>query len=142
MWGFLQEFWDAVASTTISAWEYTDSWFKNIGLAVAGAIGGAFDWLLHYVSDFFIFLGWIFAGLRTLFSIFIAPMSFFANFLRNFWGSATQSPVAIADNLNIYSTSTMAIFNAIPAWDTMTYVLGICLLLVGAFGVIYLLMRI
>ena len=142
MWGFLQEFWDAVSATTINAWEYTADFFKNIGLAVAGAMGGAFDWLLHYVSDFFIFLGWIFGGLRTLFSIFTAPMSFFANFLHNFYNAAMQNPVAIASDLNIYSTSTLAIFNSIPAWGTMTYILGICLIAVAAFGIIYLLMSI
>ncbi|GAI38972.1 unnamed protein product, partial [marine sediment metagenome] len=61
-WGFLGEFWDAITGATINAWEYTADWFKQIGLAVAGAIGGLFDYLIHYFSDLFVFLGWLFSA--------------------------------------------------------------------------------
>lgn len=138
MWGFLQEFWDAITAVG----ETSVEWFQNIGLAVSGAIGGAFDWLLHYINDFFIFLGWLFAGLRAIYSIFIAPMSFFANFLNNFWAGVSQSPIVIDSSLNVSSSGANAIFSLIPAWGTMGYILGICLIVVGSFGIIFLLMRI
>lgn len=142
MWGFLSEFWDAITGITIDAWEYTSDWFKQIGLSVAGALGAVFDWLLHYVNDFFIFMGWIFSGLRTLFIIFITPMTFFASFLKNFWSAAIQSPISIDDSLNVSSSGALAIFNLIPYWSTVGTILGVCLIAVAAFGILFLLLRI
>ncbi|GAI17084.1 unnamed protein product, partial [marine sediment metagenome] len=66
-WGFLGEFWDAITGATINAWEYTADWFKQIGLAVAGAIGNLFDFLIHYINDLFVFLGWLFSAIKELF---------------------------------------------------------------------------
>jgi hypothetical protein len=142
MWGYLSEFWNAITGVSLDAWNYTAEFFQSIGNAVAGALGGAFDWLWHNVNDFFIFAGWVLTQVKTLFIIFTAPLSYFYSFVKGFSGSVFKPPVEIPAILNVYSTSTLQIFNAIPYWDTMTAMLGVALLLVGAGGVIYLLMKI
>lgn len=142
MWGFLSEFWDAIQEVVIAGGIYTIDFFQSIGNAVAGALGGAFDWLLHYINDFFIFAGWVLTQVKTLFIIFTAPLSYFYSFLKGFWGEVSGPPVEMPSVLNVYSTSTLQILDAIPYWDTMTAMLGVLVLVVGAGGIIYLLMRI
>ena len=80
MWGYLEQFWNAITQVG----DYTIEWFRNIGNAVAGAIGGMFDWLIHYVSDVFIFLGWLFSILKELIMTFLSPVAYTFNFLKSF----------------------------------------------------------
>jgi hypothetical protein len=141
MWGYLQEFWDAVSGVVLDAWEYTAEWFQAVGNAVAGAVGGLFDWLLHYGNDFFVFMGWLISGIKQLFVIFTAPMSYVFTFLKAFWQTATKPPIEIEGALNV-STNAMGILQSIPYWATLTIVLGVGVLVVGAVGIIYLLLRI
>lgn len=142
MWGYLQEFWGAVSGVVINAWDFTAEYFQSIGNAVAGAVGGLFDWLLHYGNDFFVFLGWLISGIGHIFVIFTAPLSYIFTFLKSFWLNAAKPPVEIAAALNASSTSAAAIFSLIPYWDTMTSVLGVAMLVVGGVGIIYLLLRV
>jgi len=140
-WGFLGEFWNAVSSKTINAWEYTADWFKQIGLAVAGAIGGLFDYLIHYFSDFFVFLGWLFSAIKEMVLATILPISYIGNFLKGFIINAIKTPISPEIDY-AFSTSTMEIFETIPYWSIISSVLGICILILGGFAILRLILRI
>jgi hypothetical protein len=139
MWGFLTEFWNSISGVVLDAWNYTAEWFQNVGYAVAGAIGGLFDWILHYLNDFFVLLGWALGSLKVLYYLFTLPFAFIFNFIRNFFDYATQNPVI--PSVSFYSTSTMDILGAIPYWNTAIFVLGICIMLIGGIGIVYLFLK-
>lgn len=139
-WGFLGEFWNAVAGKTINAWEYTSDWFKQIGLAVAGAIGGLFDYLIHYFSDFFVFLSWVFVALKQLVLATALPIDYMDSFLKGFVGNAIKEPPD-PEAIYTFATSTMEIFEAIPHWDILSMAIGICILVFGSVGIILLLTK-
>jgi len=140
-WGFLSEFWDAISEKTIEAWHFTADWFQQIGLAVAGAIGNFFDYLIHSTSDFFVFISWIFTSIKELISAVLLPISYIVNFLSGFISSATKEPVSPEASYT-FSTSTMSIFQSIPYWDTLSYIIGVSILIIGAGAIIYLILRI
>ena len=140
-WGFLGEFWNAVSSKTINAWEYTADWFKQIGLAVAGAIGGLFDYLIHYFSDLFIFLGWLFSMIKELVLAVVLPISYIGSFLKGFLINAIKTPETPEASYT-FSTSTMGIFETIPHWSLISSILGICILVLGGFAILRLITKI
>jgi len=140
-WGFLGEFWNAVSSKTLNAWEYTADWFKQIGLAVAGAIGGLFDYLIHYFSDIFVFLGWLFSVIKELVLAVLLPITYIGNFLKGFITNAIKTP-EIPETSYTFSTSTMGIFETIPHWNLIASVLGICILVLGGFAILRLITKV
>lgn len=133
-WGFLGEFWDAITGATIDAWEYTADWFKQIGLAVAGAIGGLFDYLIHYFSDLFVFLGWLFSAIKELFLAILLPISFLTSFLKGFISNAIKEP--IVPETEGFATSTLEIFETLPYWATLSQVLGFCVIFIIGIAII------
>ena len=141
MWGFLGEFWNTITQTTINAWEYTVDWFQNIGIAVAGALGGLFDWLLHYLNDLFLFMGWLWHGITALFAIIISPFDFVFSFIYAFFNNALAAPVSINPALSVVSTTTSEILNAIPYWTTLVYILGISIIAIVGFALILLILK-
>jgi hypothetical protein len=140
-WGFLGEFWDSVASSTLNAWEYTTGWFQNIGLAVAGALGSLFDYLIHSISDFFVFMGWIFSAIKELALAIVLPINYTGSFLRAFVSNAVKSP-ATPEASYVFSTSTMSIFETLPYWDILGTTLGICLLVIGGIAIVKLVLKV
>ncbi len=140
MWGFLTEFWGSIASTTINAWEYSTSWFQNIGLAVAGAIGNLFDFALHFINDFFIFLGWLFSGLKELIGALTMPISYAYHFLSSMITGATTATSTPAVSYT-FATSTMSVFESIPYWETLSYIIGVCILILSGIAIIRLLTK-
>lgn len=138
-WGYLSEFWDNVSSTTLNAWEYTESWFQNIGDAVAGAVGGLFEFINHAISDVFVFGGWFFQNLSDVISGFFAPIRYLFIFVKSFWGKMTSPAVApeIYEDW-VFDTSTLSVFQAIPYWTTLTgaLIVGV-LVLVGIYTLKY-----
>jgi len=142
MWGYLSEFWNEVSGVVIDAWDYTADWFYQVGNAVAGAVGGLFDWLLHYINDLFIFATWLVGGLKTMFSILMLPLNAIFTFIRAFWLNAIKDPIAIDPNLDISGLPFLQIVSAIPYWDTLTAVLGLCLILVGGGATLLILLKV
>lgn len=140
-WGFLGEFWNSITSQTINAWEYTTDWFQQIGLAVAGAIGGLFDFLIHYVNDVFIFLGWLFSLIKELVLAVLLPITYIVNFLKGFLTNAIKTP-EIPEVSYAFSTSTMEIFETIPHWNLISSTLGICILVLGGFAILRLMTKV
>lgn len=139
-WGFLGEFWNAVAAKTINAWEYTAEWFQQIGLAVAGAVGSLFDYLIHYISDFFVFLSWVFAALRELVLSITLPISYVGGFLRGFIINALKDPPD-PEAAYTFSTSTMEIFATIPYWSVLSMIIGVSILVMGGIAIILLITK-
>jgi hypothetical protein len=140
-WGFLGEFWDIISSQTIGGVEYTINWFKQIGLAVAGAIGGLFDYLIHAISDVFVFLGWLFSALKEIIMAMLLPLTYIFNFLKGFLTNAIKSPIVPETNY-VFSTSTMSIFETIPYWNILTSILGVLILVITGFAIIRVISRI
>lgn len=139
-WGFLAEFWNSITSQTLNAWEYTTDWFRQIGLAVAGAIGGLFDFLIHYISDFFIFLGWLFMAVKELFLAMLLPISYITAFFKGFITNITKTPIAPATP--IVGVATMEVFESLPYWGTLSLAIGYSLLFIIGIGIIYLVLKI
>lgn len=137
MWGFLSEFWEQITSVG----DYTIEFFENIGLAVAGAIGSLFDFLIHYISDFFVFLGWLFSAIKELVFSLILPISYIYSFLNAFISNAIKTPIEPEVNYT-FTTSTLAIFNTIPYWETLSMVLGVSILIIGGIAIISLILKI
>jgi len=139
-WGFLAEFWNSITSQTLNAWEYTTDWFKQIGLAVAGAIGSLFDFLIHYISDFFIFLGWLFMAIKELFLAMLLPLNYITAFFKGFITNIIKSPVA--PDTPVIATSTMEIFESLPYWTALSQAIGYGILFIVGIGIIMLVLRI
>lgn len=137
MWGFLTEFWDAITGVG----EYTIEFFENIGLAVAGAIGNLFNYIIHYTNDFFIFLSWVFSALKELTLAITLPLSYIFTFLRGFIINSTQEPI-IPEVSYKFTTSTMEIFETIPYWTTISITLGVGILIIGGIGILMLILKI
>ena len=142
MWGFLAEFWNAITEVVVGGATYTVDFFQSIGNAVAGAVGGAFDWLLHFLFDGVVFVRWVLDSFAQLFTFITAPLSYAFQFLKSFWLNLIKPPVEISSSLTQYATSTQDIFQAIPYWDTITLVLGIGILVAGAIGLVALFLKI
>lgn len=142
MWGYLTEFWDAITGVVVEAGNYTADFFQSIGNAVAGALGGAFDWLLHFLWDTYTFARWILDTFSQLFIFLTSPLSYFYQFLKAFFLNIAKPPVEISSVLTQYATSTNAIFQTIPLWGTLTLILGVGVLIAGAVGLISLFLKI
>jgi len=144
-WDYLSSFWDqitgAVASTTENWISYPVSFFQNIGNAVAGALGQIFDTFFHTFSDIFIFGAWAGGMIGNIFLKLTLPFQFVYNFFKNIYsyGFATPSDPEITYT---FSTSTMAVFEAIPHWSTITMILGVGLVLVIGLGIFKLITKI
>ena len=141
MWDYIAQFWDALTEVVVSAGTYSVEWFQNIGNAVAGAFGGLFDWIIHYINDFFIFLGWIFTMITQLIKTFTLPISYIFNFLKAFTISAFSSPQT-ADLSYSFSSEIMGVFEAIPYWNVILLVLAVGILVIIGFSIFRLLLKI
>lgn len=139
-WGFLGEFWNAITGATIEAWQYTATWFQQIGLAVAGAIGNLFDYLIHSISDFFVFLGWIFSIVKELILSLTLSISYIVSFLRAFVSNAIKTPIE-AEAVYNFPTSIMEIFETLPYWNILSITLGVCLLVIGGIAILKLILE-
>src|SRR3989304_2346468 len=123
VWQYLLQVWDSITSVG----DYTIEWFQNVGNAIAGAIGGMFDFLLHNVSDFFVFLGWFFSNVGGIFTATIQPVQYVFNFLKSFLNNAFSTPVDNA--IWSFPAQITEVFDVIPYWNTISAVLGVCLLI-------------
>lgn len=139
-WGFLGEFWNSIASTTVGGVEYTTGWFKQIGLSMAGAIGNLFDYINHSFSDLFVFLGWLFEALKQLVYSLTTPIAYAGSFLRGLVVNAVKEPPTPEASYT-FATSTLSIFNDIPHWGVMTTVIGVCILVLGGVAIIMLITK-
>jgi hypothetical protein len=136
MWSYLGQFWDAIQEVGA----YPVAFFQSVGNAVAGAIGGVFEWLVHYLNDAFIFFGWIFGILKEVISAFVSPLSYIFNFLKAFTTSAFSSPQTPALTYS-FNAETMSVFQAIPYWNVIISVIGVAILVICGIAVLKVILR-
>jgi len=137
IWGYLTEFWNAITGVA----EYPIEFFKNIGNAVAGALGNLFAFIIHSITDIFVFGGWFTSSLGTFFANILAPVKFVFGFLKSFIDSAFATPVS-GDPIWEFTDELMSVFHAIPYWTTISSVLGVCVLFVIGMAIVKQLTRI
>jgi len=87
LWGYLNEFWEAI----IAVGDYSIEWFESVGNAVAGAIGGLFEDLVHHIYDIFYLIEWFLANINDILNIGLTPLVFIFNFVKGFFVSATST---------------------------------------------------
>lgn len=113
MWGYLSEFWDSITEVG----DYAVEWFESVGNAVAGAIGGLFDTLIHYIYDYIFLAWWFFENLANLFLILIRPLTWVFNFGRGFFSigfkSAEQLGLETGD-VAVFGDDVWLVYDAIP----------------------------
>jgi hypothetical protein len=126
MWGYLQEFWAQLQTITTNAWEYPASWFESVGNAVAGAVGNLFGFVLHFINDIGVLIGWIGTTLTAMFLLFFLPLQYIFLFLKNFFISAFSAPVS-PEHFYTFSPEILGVFNAIPFWQDVGFALGVAL---------------
>jgi len=132
IWGYLQEFWNAITGVL----DYPIEFFQSIGNAVAGAIGNLFEFFIHNITDIFVFAGWFFSNFRNFFGNVLLPLRYVYTFLQEFINTAFVSPNTSAKEIWFFGSDIMAIFNVIPYWATLCAVLGICLIIIIGFAIV------
>jgi hypothetical protein len=113
MWGYLSEFWDAI--TEVGG--YTVEWFESVGNAVAGAIGGLFENLIHHIYDLIYLTWWFVDALQDIFSILLTPITWILNFGRGFLYTAFKTPEELGlelGDIQAFGQSVFDLFEAIP----------------------------
>jgi hypothetical protein len=140
LWGYLSQFWQEISDVVIGGITYTAQFFQNIGNAVAGAIGQFFDVLFHNLNDVLIFFGWFFSNIKTIFLFLLSPVSYFFTFLKTFISALGQAPSTPAVSY-AFSTDTLAVFDAIPHFDTFKLVLGAVIIFLGGVAILKLLLN-
>lgn len=141
MWDYITQFWDSLTEVVVSAGTYSVEWFEGVGNAVAGAIGGLFDWLFHYFNDFIIFLGWIFSIIAQMLETLFLPISYIFNLLKAFTVSAFSDPLTPGVSYS-FSAEIMEMFEVIPYWNIIIAVLGVSILIIIGFSILKLLLKI
>lgn len=112
-WGFLAEFWNAITQVG----DYTVEFFQSIGNAVAGAIGGLFEDLVHHIYDIFYIAEWFVDNLSDMFAIAFRPLTWIFNFVRGFFVSATGTIGDLGIELPeilVWTTNVKEVFETFP----------------------------
>jgi len=128
MWGYLTEFWDNVSGSTIDAWEFTATWFQNVGNAVAGAVGNLFFFALRSINDFVVLIGWFFELIKTFFQFISTPFIWVIHIISAFFSNVGLPPT---DFSYTWNTDVLSVFQAIPYWSYISLVIGIVITLIG-----------
>ena len=128
MWGYLVEFWDAI----IQVGDYTIEWFEQIGNAVAGAIGGLFEDLIHHIYDIFYIAEWFLDNLSQMLATAFTPLSWIFNFVRGFFVSATLTIEELGielPELSVFTGDVQEVFENFPYMNLLLTGVG------GALGI-------
>lgn len=133
MWGYLSEFWNSITAVA----DYPVEFFESIGNAVAGAVGGMFEDLIHHLYDVFNTTHWFLDSLKSLLTIAFSPLVWVFNFFNGFVEASTSSLSELGIELETveFMQGTLVDFlNAIPHfWLIPAGVSGVLGLLVVFF---------
>lgn len=140
MWGYLSEFWNAVSSTTLNAWEYTESYFYSIGNAVAGAIGSLFDFIIHYFQDLIITFAWYGYNLGLILYQILAPIKYIFVFTEKFVINSFTPPI-LPEEITGFATSTASFFRSLPYWNVVNLAIVVLILFIGGIAIIKLILK-
>ena len=131
MWGYLTEFWGQI----VQIGDYTVEWFQGIGNAVAGAIGGVFENLIHHLYDIFYIVQWFLTGLQDLFSILFKPLAWAFNFGKGLFETAFKTATELGleeGQIGHFNQSVFDFLNVIPHFNII--LLGVA----GCLGILFL----
>jgi hypothetical protein len=133
MWGYLAEFWEAIQEVG----DYSIIWFQQVGNAVAGAIGGLFEDLVHHIYDLFYIAEWFLSNLSDMFLIAFKPLVWIFNYVKGFFASAGSTIAELGLELpevEVLTDDVLSAFNSIPYFSLLiTGIGGALALLVVAF---------
>lgn len=73
-------------------------------------------------SDFLIFLGWASENVGLLIGKVFLPVQYIYTFFKNFIAYALEGP-EVPEKIWEFPTEILAVFNAIPYWNTIIFVL-------------------
>jgi hypothetical protein len=130
-WSYFAQYWDQlidVGSTTVA-------WFQGIGNAVAGGLGSFFDATFHTLSDLFLFIQWLFANLKVIFTALLSPVNYIFSVIRFFWSSAFLTPPA-PEWTYTFPAGVLDVFNTIPHWTIFVSVLGAVVIVFAGIGIL------
>lgn len=86
-------------------------------------------------SDFLIFLGWVFENTGILIGKIFLPVQYIYTFLKNFGISALQDP-QMPEEIWTFNSEILAVFDAIPYWNIIIYVLVLGLSILFVFFIL------
>jgi hypothetical protein len=134
-WQYFTQFWSAVQDVIVGGTTYTIDWFQAIGNAVAGGIGSFFDATFHTLSDLFLFIQWLFANLKVIFTALLSPVNYIFSVIRFFWSSAFLTPPA-PEWTYTFPAGVLDVFNTIPHWTIFVSVLGAVVIVFAGIGIL------
>jgi hypothetical protein len=140
IWQYIAQFWAQIHDVIVGGITYTAEWFATLGNAVAGAIGGFFDAILHNATDFLCFFSWFFANVKQIFLFLLAPVSYIFTLLKFFFATFQNTPATPAFSYT-FDAGVLDIFNAIPHFDVFKIVLGAVIIFAGGIGILKLLLH-
>lgn len=109
---FLSGFWNSVTDTIIGGTTYTADFFKNIGLAVAGALGSVFISIIKFFYDVFMTLVYVVQAVGNIISVVLKPITFLFNVFTNSIPS-TSSLSSATTTITAISSQSLAVFSSI-----------------------------
>jgi hypothetical protein len=112
VFSFISQFWASIVDTIVGGVTYPASWFQQIGLAVAGAIGGFFLSIGQYLFDIIASVGYIFHAMWLIVPMLFSPIYFIADFFTNAVPSISDFNNSTS-TISGLATSTTAYFNQI-----------------------------
>lgn len=133
IWGYLLEFWNAITAVG----DYPIEWFKSVGNAVAGAIGGIFEDLTHHFYDVFYCFQWIFDNLSIIYGNAFSPLVWVFNYISGFLKSATSTLEELGievQEFTIYTANVEDFLGTIPYFSFISAGIAGCL---GIFFLVY-----
>jgi hypothetical protein len=139
-WGYLTQYWNRLATTTITGGEYIISWFQNIGNAVAGAIGNLFDFIIHYFNDFLCFINYFAHNLGFIFNQLLSPVKYIFVFSSNFFNNVFSAPI-LPENLEGFSSTTITFINSLPYWSDIKIGIGVIFFIIASLGILKLFLK-
>lgn len=87
------------------------------------------------LSDFLVFVGWIWHNSVLIFQAIITPIKFVFYFLQNLSTNALANPIE-AEEIWSFSEETMNVFQSIPYWDILVKVCLLGILIIVLFSVL------
>jgi len=87
--------------------------------------------MLEVLSDFIVFLGWIWTNTIAIFKALFLPVQYIYTFLQQFLASAFANPVP-PEEIWVFNDEILSVFNSIPYFHILisAVVLGIIILMV------------
>ena len=125
---FLNQFWDSITDATSG----TIDFFKNTGLAVAGALGSIFLQPLKIIVEFGLALGWVGQNLLLILGNLLQPFKFVYYFFVEILAKLQTVPANAT--LTGISENYINFLKSFPMFSTIQIVVSGGILIIGLFA--------